>query len=452
MPLPDDLAPDELLERIWERDPTVWTGRDEAQWLGWLDEPLRMRERLPELQSLRDAYEYERVVVVGMGGSSLAPLVYGQALGAPIEVLDTTHPGLIRRLELEGALFVVASKSGTTLETRCHFDFLWERTRRRKERFLVITDPGSPLEELASARGIATVAGEPSIGGRYSALSPFGLVPALLGGIEVDRVLERAERMREACREAAANPGLETGLALGFGWRQGRDKVVSANPFGFGFWLEQLIAESTGKDGKGLVPAPGERPQGADRQWVEVRLDDPWDLGGEFFRFELAVAVAGSILGVNPFDQPDVQETKERTEALLFGRVRGTDPGTGLEGMGAVETLLEQARLGDYIAVLAFIDPAREQELEPLVRLARGTGCVVTVGLGPRYLHSTGQLHKGGPATGIFVQVVDDPGQELSIPGRPFGFKRLIQAQAEGDYAALRQRGRRVARVRLEEL
>ncbi|MER3410911.1 MAG: hypothetical protein C4305_00250 [Thermoleophilia bacterium] len=249
----------------------------------------------------------------------------------------------------------------------------------------------------------------------------------------------------------AANPGLETGLALGAGWREGRDKVVSANPFGFGLWLEQLIAESTGKDGKGLVPAPSERPQGPDRQWVEVRLDDPWDLGGEFFRFELAVAVCGSILGVNPFDQPNVQEAKERTQALLAGRGGEREPDRQ-EGMGAVEAVLDQARPGDYIALQAFIDPAREGELQPLVERARGTGCVVTVGLGPRYLHSTGQLHKGGPATGIFVQVVDDPGGELPIPGRSFGFKRLIQAQAEGDYAALRERGRRVARVRLEEL
>jgi len=452
LPPPDGLNPEELVERIWERDPTVWTGRDEAHRLGWLDEPLRMRERVEELAALGAEYEYERVVVVGMGGSSLAPLVYGRAFGAPIEVLDTTHPVAIRRLELEGALAVVASKSGATLETRCHFDHLWRRLRKRAERFLIVTDPGSPLQELAEARGVRVVAGEPTIGGRYSALSVFGLLPAALAGIDVAGVLERAEEALDACRIAAGNPGLELGLRLGAAWREGRDKVVSPNPHGFGLWLEQLLAESTGKDGKGLIPAPGESPEGPDRQWVDVRLDDPRDLGSEFFRFEFATAVAGAVLGVNPFDQPNVQEAKDRTEALLSGRVLGTVPGTRPDGTEAVEALLEQAQPGDYIAVQAFIDPAREAELEPLLRRARETGCVVTVGLGPRYLHSTGQLHKGGPPTGIFLQVVDDPGEELPIPGRPFGFRRLIEAQAAGDYAALVERGRRVARVRLEDL
>lgn len=447
------MEPEELVERIWERDPTVWTGRDEAHWLGWLDEPLRMRERVEELSALREGFDFHRVVVVGMGGSSLAPLVYGRAFGAPVEILDTTHPAAVRRLELEGALFVVSSKSGTTLETRCHFDYLWRRLRRRPgrpQRFLVITDPGSQLEEMALARGLRVVAGEPTIGGRYSALSVFGLVPAALAGIEVGRVLERAEAMLSACRADAGNPGLEAGLRLGAGWREGRDKVVTGNPHGLGLWLEQLLAESTGKDGKGLVPAPGESPEGPDRQWLEVRLEDPFDLGAEFFRLEFATAVAGALLEVNPFDQPNVQEAKDRTAALLAGRAPAPEPAP--EGLAAVEALLEQARPGDYVAIQAFIDPAREAELEPLVRRARQTGCVVTVGLGPRYLHSTGQLHKGGPPTGIFVQVRDDPGEEVPIPGRPFGFARLIEAQAQGDYAALRERGRRVARMRLEEL
>ncbi len=446
------MEPGELVERIWERDPTVWTGRDEAHWLGWLDEPLRMRERVDELAALGRAYDYERVVVVGMGGSSLAPLVYGRAFGAPIDILDTTHPAAVRRLDLEGALLVVASKSGTTLETRCHFDYLWRRLRRkpaRSRRFLVVTDPGSPLEELALARGVRVVAGEPTVGGRYSALSVFGLVPAALGGIDVGKVLERAEAMLAACRAAGDNPGLELGLRLGAGWREGRDKVATGNPHGFGLWVEQLLAESTGKDGKGLVPAPGESPDGPDRQWLEVRLDDPYDLGAEFFRLEFATAVTGALLEVNPFDQPDVERAKERTEAFLSGRV---PPDTSAGGLEAVEALLAQARPGDYVAIQAFIDPAREGELEPLVQRARATGCVVTVGLGPRYLHSTGQLHKGGPPTGIFVQVEDDRGQEVRIPGRPFGFGRLIEAQAAGDYAALRAGGRRVARMRLEEL
>jgi transaldolase/glucose-6-phosphate isomerase len=444
--VPDGVAPAELVERIWERDPTVWTGHDEAQWLGWLDEPLRMRERVSELDSLRGAYDFERVVVAGMGGSSLAPLVLGRAFDAPLEVLDTTHPAAIRRLDPEGALFAVSSKSGSTLETRCHFDYLWERAGRKPERFVVVTDPGSPLEKLAKTRGVRVLAGEPSVGGRYSALTAFGLVPAALAGIDVGSLLERAESAIAACKRADGNPGLELGLQLGAGWREGRDKVVVPNPGGFGLWLEQLVAESTGKEGKGLVPAPGEAAEGVDRQWVDVTLDDPYELGAEFFHWEFATAVVGSVLEINAFTQPNVQEAKDRTQAILD---RGG--AIALEPEGSVEELLAQAQPRNYVAVQAFVDPAREAELEPIIERARATGCVVTQGLGPRYLHSTGQLHKGGPPTGLFLQVVDDPGREVSIPGRKFGFGRLIRAQAAGDYEALRERGRPVARVRLEE-
>jgi transaldolase/glucose-6-phosphate isomerase len=425
----------DLLERIWERDPTVWTGHDEAQWLGWLDEPLRMLERLEELGELPAEYTYERVVVAGMGGSSLAPHAIGRIFGVPLDVLDTTHPAAIRRLDLEGVLFVVSSKSGTTVETLAHFEYLWQRLGKRSERFLVITDPGSPLERLAQARNVRVCAGEPTIGGRYSALSVFGIVPALLAGVDVRRLLERAEEMLHACRVAERNPGLELGMALGTAWEEGRDKVVS-EPGGLGMWLEQLLAESTGKEGKGLVPAPGESPDGPDRQAVAIELDDPDDLGAAFYRFELAAVVACAVLGVNPFDQPDVGDAEV---------VKGSDPFT-------VEELLDTAQPPDYVGIQAFIDPIREPELEPLIARARETGCVVTVGLGPRYLHSTGQLHKGGPPTGIFIQVVDDPGDELPIPGRKFGFRRLVEAQAAGDYAALVDRGRRIARVRLEDI
>lgn len=442
----------ELVERIWERDPTVWTGRDEAHWLGWLDEPLRMLERVDELASLREGLgEYERVVVVGMGGSSLAPLLLGDAFRAPLDVLDTTHPAAIRRLEPEGALFVVSSKSGTTVETRCHFDYLWELVGRRPTRFLVVTDPGSPLEALAAERGVRVVAGEPTVGGRYSALTAFGLVPAALAGIDVGRLLERAEREIDRCRRAEDNSGLESGLRWGREALEGRDKlVVLADPPAFGLWAEQLVAESTGKDGKGIVPAPGESPDGPDRQVARIALDDPYELGCELYRWEFATAVAGAVLGVNPFDQPNVQEAKDRTADLLSGRGRGPDPRPRPEE--PVDAVLERARPGDYVAIQAFVDPAREAELEPLVLRARATGCVVTCGLGPRYLHSTGQLHKGGPPTGLFLQVLDDPGEELPIPGRRFGFRRLLQAQAAGDYEALKERGRPIARVGLDEL
>jgi glucose-6-phosphate isomerase len=405
-----------------------------------------MLQRSAELDRLVEAHRSERVVVCGMGGSSLAPLVLGRAYGAPLEVLDTTHPAALRRLEVDGALFVVSSKSGSTVETRCHFDHLWDRTGKRSGAFLAITDPGSPLEQLAKERGVEAVAGEPTIGGRYSALSVFGLVPAVLAGVDVSGLLARAEELRDACRLADGNPGLELGLALGGGWKEGRDKVVFENPGGFGLWLEQLIAESTGKGGRGLVPAAGESADGADRQYVEIDISAPEDLGAEFFRFELATAVAGASLGVNPFDQPDVEEAKQRTRAILDS---GHVPELALDD--GIERLLAGARHGDYVAIQAFIDPERERELEPLVEQARATGCVVTVGLGPRYLHSTGQLHKGGPPTGHFIQVVDDLGKDVSIPKRKFGFRRLIEAQAAGDYEALKARGRPVVRVKLED-
>ena len=440
------IAPSDLVDRIWARDPTVWTGGDEASWLGWLDEPGRIHERLEGLELPLDADTY---VLLGMGGSSLAPEVMRRTFGVhSFRVLDTTHPAAIRRLEAEldpeRTVFVVSSKSGSTLETRSHADYFYERGGR----FVAITDPGSELERIALERNFsAVVHGEPTIGGRYSALSPFGTVPALLMGIDLDRLGTRAEEMAEACR-GAESPGLELGLALGESWREGRDKVVvSPNPGGFGLWVEQLLAESTGKDGKGLIPAPEDPSRGRDVQVQEVRVDAPHDLGAEFFRWEFATAVAGSILRINPFDQPNVQEAKDRTSAILEQEAEIV-----LEPEGSLDELLDGAREGDYVAIQAFIDPEAESRLEPVAARARETGCVVTKGLGPRYLHSTGQLHKGGPNTGLFVQVVDDFGNELPIPGRPFGFRQLIRAQAAGDYEALKERGRRIVRVRLEDL
>jgi transaldolase / glucose-6-phosphate isomerase len=447
------IAPAELVDRIWARDPTVWTGGDEASWLGWLDEPARMRDRVDELLEFAATADFEEVVLLGMGGSSLAPEVLARTFGARyFTVLDTTHPAAIRRLEarldLERTLFVVSSKSGTTLETRSQLDYFWERAGQSWDRFVAITDPGSELEKLASERSFLDLfPGEPTIGGRYSALSVFGLLPAALMGIDVRRLLDRADEMREACRLDEGNPGLELGLALGEGWREGRDKVlISPNPGRFGLWVEQLLAESTGKEGKGLIPVLGEAG-GDDLQQHEVRVTDPYEVGQEFFRWGFATAVAGSILGINPFNQPNVQEAKDRTGAILE---QGAE--VELEPEGSLDELLAGAREGDYVAIQAFIDPDAESRLEPLVARARETGCAVTTGLGPRYLHSTGQLHKGGPNTGLFVQVIDDPGEELPIPGRSFGFRRLIRAQAAGDFAALKERGRRVVRVRLEDV
>ncbi|MGB8002668.1 MAG: hypothetical protein WCF27_00260 [Gaiellaceae bacterium] len=447
-------AQQELIERIWARDATVWTGADEDKWLGWLDEPKRMQERAGEIDEFaREARsKFDTFVLLGMGGSSLAPEVLKRTFEEKqLHVLDTTHPEMIRHaeaaLDLGKTMFIVSSKSGSTLETLSHFSYFWEQTGGNGEQFIAITDPGSSLEALAGTRGMRVFSGEPTIGGRYSALSPFGIVAAALLGIDIDRLLASGEQMAEACR-GEANPGLQLGLRLGEGWREGRDKVcIGETPGRFGLWAEQLIAESTGKQGKGLVPAPGESPDGPDRQGAEVQLADSYAIGGEFFRWEFAVAVAGSILGINPFDQPDVQAAKDKTKEVLAS---GEDP--KLEATGSLDELLGGAEPPSYVAIQAFIDPARERDLQPLLDRAHETGCVVTHGLGPRYLHSTGQLHKGGPPTGLFVQVVDDTGEEIPIPGEDFGFGRLIRAQAEGDFRSLQERGRSIVRVRLEDL
>ncbi len=444
-----------LPERLWARDASLWTSSGEERWLGWLDAPARMLGRIGAIEAFAGSVDADGVldvVLLGMGGSSLAPEVLRRAFGAArFHVLDTTHPASIRRLgealDPERTLFLVASKSGTTLETRCHLEYFWERAPEG-HRFAAITDPGSELEEIALERGFRAVFhGEPDVGGRFAALTAFGLVPAALLGVRLDDFLSGAVEMAETCR-GAGSPGLELGLALGEGWREGRDKVeIDPSTFGFGLWAEQLLAESTGKQGKGLVPVPGVPGGEPDRQAGNVRLAGPYDLAAEFYRWEFATAVAGHALGINPFDQPDVQAAKDRTVDVLQS---GGD--ADIEPDGSVDDLLAQARPGDYVAIQAFVDPAREGELAPLVERARATGCAVTVGLGPRFLHSTGQLHKGGPNTVLALQVVDDPGEELRIPGLEFGFRRLIRAQAAGDYAALRERGRRVARVRLEEV
>jgi glucose-6-phosphate isomerase len=450
----------DLVDRIWERDPTTWTGGNEARWLGWLDEPHRMRERVADLARFAEGVAsdgIDTVVLLGMGGSSLAPEVLRRTFRAgSFHVLDTTHPrairGLADRLDLERTLFVVSSKSGTTLETRSHCDFFWRRAREDGRHFVAITDPGSALEELARQRGFRHVfAGEPTIGGRYSALSPFGMVPAALMAVDVDALLAAAEEMADACRHDEDNPGYELGWQLGTGWQEGRDKIcIAETDGGFGLWAEQLIAESTGKQGKGLVPAPGESPDGPDRQSAEPNLSSPDGLGAEFFRWEFAVAVAATYLEINPFDQPDVQAAKDKTSEVL---ATGKEP--ELPPEGSIAELLSQRRDGDYACVQAFVEPSAENDgrIERLVaRLRRESGLVVTHGYGPRYLHSTGQLHKGGPNTGLFLQVVDDPGDELEIPGKPFGFRRLIRAQAAGDFESLEERGRRVARIRIEEV
>jgi glucose-6-phosphate isomerase len=452
----------EIVERIWARDATLWTGADEGKWLGWLDEPWRMGEDVDLLLQLADSVvdRVDDIVLLGMGGSSLAPEVIRSTFRQEsFHVLDTTHPRAIRalesRIDVKRTLFISASKSGSTLETRSHTDYFWEQTGHDGDLFVAITDPGSELERLAREREFAGIfPGEPTIGGRFSALSAFGMLPAALMGIDVARFLLRAQEMADACRLGEGNPGLELGLSLGENWREGRDKVLINPALGtlsgeFGLWAEQLLAESTGKQGKGLVPCPGETVEGPDRQPQEVRVSDEYELGQEFFRWEFATAVAGSILGINPFDQPDVQSAKDKTkEVLASGREPNVDPA------GSAEELFAQAEQGDYVCIQAFVDPSPASAARVLAlagRAREATGCVVTHGFGPRYLHSTGQLHKGGPPTGLYLQLVDDTGDELAIPNQPFGFGKLIRAQAAGDFESLKERGRRVARIRLED-
>ena len=449
------------VERVWARDASLWTDRDESSWLGWLDVAERMQWRVGELTDFARAVAddgLESVVLLGMGGSSLAPEVMRRLAGAgSFRVLDSTHPeALLGALEAPGVeqtLFVVASKSGTTIETRSQLEFFWEKTGANGGQFIAITDPGSELEALATERDFrATFAGEAEIGGRYSALSPFGIVPAALMGLDIGAILDGAVAMAERCRqlEASDNPGLSLGLALGTAWHEGRDKVIlNPNPGGFGLWAEQLIAESTGKEGKGLVPCPDESPEGPDRCPTEIALADVASIGAEFYRFEFATAIAGAMIGINPFDQPNVQEAKDRTAAILAG---GEQP--VLDPVGSVDSLLDSARAGDYLAVLALVPASEENEralASARAELSARTGLPTTAGFGPRYLHSTGQLHKGGPGSGLFIQVVDDP-PHLDIPGREYGFRRLIRAQALGDFDALVERGRRCVRISWSEL
>lgn len=501
--------------RLWAGDPTLWSaGRSAgrsvgpvpelADRLGWLTLPEAMHGRLDDLLGFaREVAEAgtRHVVLLGMGGSSMAPEVFqhtfGPAAGAPrLIVLDSIHPAAVRRVEsqvdLGRTLFLVSSKSGTTTETLSLFRYFWHRVSQTEarpgERFVAITDPGTPLERLAQEREFRrTFLGPVDVGGRYSALSVFGLVPAALIGVDVRRVLNRAQGMAAACGPAVpepVNPGLVLGAALGEMALAGRDKVTflaSPSLAGLPAWIEQLVAESTGKDGKGIVPVVDEPldvldvPErcGADRVFVYLRLagDDARDLdaladaleaaghpvarlhlaetadlGAEFFRWEVAVAAAGAVLGIHPFNQPDVQLAKELAGQAM---TRAADPEAPAGELGAWAA---QLRPGDYVGLQAYLAPdeATTAALQGLRHaVSERWGVATTLGYGPRFLHSTGQLHKGGPDTGVFMQIVDDPDEDLDVPEAGHTFGGLIRAQALGDLQALRQRGRRVVRVEL---
>jgi transaldolase / glucose-6-phosphate isomerase len=496
----DALDAAQVTRRIWARDPTVWKddpGTPEIRdRLGWLTVGKAMAQQVAPLRAFANEVrsELERVVLCGMGGSSLAPEVlwrtFGAASGYPsLHVLDSTDPAAVRQAEGDGdlarTLFIISSKSGTTQESDSFFRYFWERTGGRGSQFVAITDPGTPLERLAGERRFRRAfLNPPDIGGRYSALSYFGLVPAALIGLDLETLLHRAHRMAEACAAcvpAMESPGVWLGVTLGEGALAGRDKatfVLSPTIGSFGLWVEQLIAESTGKEGKGILPVADEplgSPEvyGGDRVFVSMtlageadrevearlaalesaghpvvhlRLDDPYDLGQEFFRWEFATAVAGAVLRINPFDQPNVAESKTNTRTVLAEGSAASPAASAAE----LERFLRGIRPGDYLAITAYLPPtpANDRRLSAIrLRLRDRLKVATTLGYGPRYLHSTGQLHKGGRPVGHFLQIVGRPTDDLPIPGESFGFARLEAAQAEGDLLALRARGRPAIRV-----
>lgn len=515
--------------RLWARDASLWTGGDEAAWLGWLDLPNAPGIAADALVALtEDARGFADVLLLGMGGSSLGPEVVAATLptvaGAPrLHVLDSTDPDQVRRvaagLDPARTLVLVASKSGSTLEPeilRLHF-FAWLRAALGDQpgrHCVAVTDPGSKLEAVATADGYRHVArGIKSVGGRFSALSPFGLVPAALCGHDTRLLMAHAQAMAAACapgRAALDNPGVVLGLVLGHAALAGQDKltlVLSPGLRALGAWLEQLVAESTGKQGQAIIPVDGEplaapARYGADRLFVHVGLAGEADpattavqalavaglpvcrievpecehLFAEFFRWEIATAVAGAVMGVHPFDQPDVEASKIETRRLTneydaTGELPAEAPLWSGEGVsafapaahattlvgaadltGLLRAHLATLRASDYVGLLAYMDrsPVHERVLlEMRTRLLTATGHATCVGFGPRFLHSTGQAYKGGPNTGVFVQITCDDAADLPVPGQRASFGVVKAAQARGDFEVLAARGRRALRVHL---
>lgn len=491
-----DLAGRDAITRLHDRDHTLWSEdpTEIVDRLGWLDVAPEIRadgERLDALRRDLLAEGCDHVLVMGMGGSSLFPEVLAGSHAATggglhLSVLDSTDPEAVGRAlatsPAERTLFVASSKSGTTIETRSHLDFFWEQVGR-PDRFVAITDPGSDLAELGAERGFREVfENRPDIGGRYSALSYFGLVPAALADPGWRSLVDAAIDLAPALRETSPdhNPALLLGAVLGAAVRERRDKVtllLDPRIATFGLWLEQLLAESTGKAGVGVVPVVGESigpldVYGPDRLFVAigdvdhpVGLDvladaghpvlhlgfhDPADLGAQVLLWEAATAICGAVLDINPFDQPNVAEAKAATTAVLEGE---TPPPT--TASDDLDDVLATIRPGDYLGIQAYLDPGSpelERIEEARLSLRDRHRVATTLGIGPRFLHSTGQLHKGGPPTGVYLQILDAGPTDLDIPGRPFTFGQLIQAQADGDLATLRAHGLRVVRTTLDAL
>ena len=521
--------------RLWDRNASLWTGADEAKWLGWLSAPDDIARELTALQGFGAELRADGIrdlLLLGMGGSSLCPEVlaetFGQLPGGPrLHVLDSTDPTQVAsvesRVDLSRALVVVSSKSGSTLEPNIFHAYFFQRMVERVgaaqagRRFVAITDPGSKLETVAAREGFRRVfAGVPSIGGRYSALSPFGVVPAAAMGLDLGRWRAGAAAMADACRaeKALSNPGVSLGLLLGSCAMRGLDKltlVVSPRIYDLGAWLEQLIAESTGKNGRAIIPVDRESlaspsayghdrvfaylrltsaPDDAQDAGVEalvaagrpvVRLDvaEPYALAGEFFRWEIATAVAGAVMEINPFDQPDVEASKIETRKLTSdyeatGHLPEESAAVREGGMALFTDRANQGQLaaaagprtaeawvrahlarletGDYFALLAYVPMTHEHEalLSRLRHRVRDHRQVATcLGFGPRFLHSTGQAYKGGPNTGVFLQITCDDVRDLPVPGARYTFGVVKAAQARGDFQVLVDRHRRALRVHL---
>jgi hypothetical protein len=448
----------EILRRLEARDHTLWPdGNVAANRLGWLDMPRRMLDQARVLRSFAASVDQDTIVLLGMGGSSLGPAVLaavrdqlGDWSGRRVVVCDTTDPSTVAALPLEDAFIIVSSKSGTTLEANVLFSYARSRVAD-PARYAVVTDPGTPLGLQAGELGIRHVfENQPDIGGRYSVLSLFGLVPAALMGYDVAELCERA---LDADREEAVALGADMGQAA----LAGRDKttiVVGEQIRSFGLWVEQLIAESTGKQGGGCVPVPTTEEEGGDdRHVLGVAIDGPGGLGAEFFRFELAVAIAGHALGIDPFDEPNVAESKANTLRVLSALPLPSLESSAPEDMMAL--VAAQVRPRDYVSLQAYLPYGQDDQLEALRRRVRDANdqLAVTAGYGPRFLHSTGQLHKGGPNSIIAVQLVrSTPSAELAVPGEPYDFPTLIDAQSIGDHESLVAHNRRVIRIELDEL
>jgi glucose-6-phosphate isomerase/transaldolase/glucose-6-phosphate isomerase len=445
-------SPSELVERLFARDTTLWPeGNVAANRLGWLDIAERMQPEADLLMAWADSIDAAHIVLLGMGGSSLGPEVLRAVSGdSRLFVLDTTDPETIASVDPRDTFFLVSSKSGTTLEVKSLFAYFWDRVGDGR-RFAAITDPGTPLEELAADAGFNRIfRNPPDIGGRYSVLSYFGLVPAALLGLDIGALLKRAAAVD---RVAAA----ELGVAMGNAALEGRDKLTIVTPpdfSPFGLWVEQLIAESTGKQGKGCVPVPTvDVEHGPDRHVVALEMETALDLGEQFMRWEIATAIAGHVLGIDPFDEPNVTESKENTQKVLDSLPLPSVPTA--EPHEVHEWLAGTVRPHDYVSIQAYLPYGTETQLEALRRAVRDGlgGLAVTAGYGPRFLHSTGQLHKGGPNEVVALQLVRrTPAPSLPIPGHPYDFNTLIAAQAIGDYQSLVAHDRRVLRVALDDL